>query len=163
MNKLLAVMLALFGIVAVNAAEVNYPESDPAITIDFPADWSVNEEGVLHAMPKDESLALIAMTVAAENFQEAVTAMGKELEELVGDYQEKTAMNETPVEYNGFKMWMSEGTGKVAGKDANIGITLLTVEGSGKATVLITLSDDEAEKKHGAAIKQIVGSLKPAK
>lgn len=171
MKRLLVTFLLCFGLAApavivpnmiapsVASAEILKHE-ESRLQIFVPDDWvkDTEDEDLLTVHPKDESVGMFFLVVDASDFEAAMDEVGKELDKIVKDFKEDGEAKEDTL--NGLKVIYQDGTGKIEGKPADVGLMVILAEKTKKVVIVFAAGEKGKYKKHEPTLTKIFKSIK---
>lgn len=170
MKRLFVTFLLCFGLAApavvapnliapsVASAEILKHE-EARLQIFIPDNWvQETEEDLLIVHPKDESVGMFFFVADASDFEKAMEAFGTEMDKIVKDYKEDGEAKEDTL--NGLKVVYQDGTGKIEGKPADVGMMVIIAEKTKKVVIVFAAGEKGKYKKHEATLGKIFKSIK---
>lgn len=135
---------------------VSHPEAK--VQIWFPDNWEQSiEDGTLKVVSPDEELEIYAYLIEADELNEAMSDLDKELSKYVKDL--KPNGEPTTIKLDEMDAMFMDGKGKVDGKDYDLGLILLATP-TGKIMVLFAEGLPASVKKYEQDITKILMSIK---
>lgn len=157
----LASFATLLAASAANAEQTyEYPADDPFFTISFPDKWTIEgDDESLSAAPKDESVAVELIALAAEDFEaaldEAAAAIEDGFDNVSYDDPQEGKVNEMDV-------LLINAEGAVDGQKLHISICLFAPEGAETIFMMFFFAPPDAFEAHGEELNGILQSIKGA-
>jgi hypothetical protein len=161
MKKLLLALLLPLFIVAAQAGEFKLPKDKPLITATFPSDWKVKyDEGGLDITSADEEIYIYMDAHDNASIDAAIkdTIDYLKKEKVTID---KSTEKKSEGKLNGMDVADFSWSGKDKDGACNVSLALIAPT-KDKLILLLYWVTPEGEKKNAAALKAILGSIKPA-
>lgn len=161
MTKIVFLALAALALTAAPAAAETKTHSAAKIQMDVPSGWKVQSKGdVMSVADPTDELGFIFIITDAKDLDSVVAKLDKEVAKVASDITWKKKKPE-PLTLNGMKALGNKGTGKVAGKSADLALLLVRTPAD---KVLLILGAVESSRKdaHRAEVQQFIASIKPA-
>ena len=161
MKSLIAAALAAFAFAGMTqAAEMKFPSSEPVASITLPDGWKANEtESGMEVSTPDESIYL-AVDIAEPKETEQVAKEAIEWLGSEGVTVDPASQKESQDKINGRDIFFLDWKGKDKEGEASIGLAALVLTAD-TVLVLTYWGDPAEEKKNGAAVLDILKSIKP--
>jgi hypothetical protein len=156
----LAISLAVLSAFAGSASAEVKTHPTAKVSIDIPSNWTSKSDGdVMMVTDPTQDVAFIIVVAELADLNSAVAGLDKKLAGTLTDV--KWAGKPQDMALNGMKGIKNQGTGKVNGKPADLG--LIVVKTPAKKAFLVVAAVDSAKKAaHKDEIKAVLNSIKPA-
>jgi hypothetical protein len=128
------------------------------LKVTVPATWKheVDDDDVLTMVSPDENVAITFVNIPANALNAALDEAEKQIKQVVQGFKEKGDGKE--IKINGMDAFMGEGTGKVDGKDVEVGV--LFVKNGNNVLFVFALGVKGKTDAHDNAVGQILNSIK---
>jgi hypothetical protein len=130
------------------------------VSMDVPSGWTSKSDADMTIItdPTQEAAFIIVVSEAAD-LKASVAGLDAKLAKVLTDV--KWAGKPKAIKLNGMDGIKNEGSGKVSGKPTDLGLIVLTTP-SKKALVVVAAVESSKKAAHGAEIKAVANSIKPA-
>ena len=161
MKRNVLVALALVALAAAPAAAEVKKHPTAKVEIDVPSTWKMDGKAdVMTLADPTNEVGIILIVTEAKDLQKVVGELDKQLAKVATDIKWAKPKPEA-VKLNGMDALANRGTGKVSGKDANLGLLLVHTPAD-KILLVVAMVEAAKDAQHKAEIDKLISSIKPS-
>lgn len=136
----------------------HYTHKEGGIQFDLPAGWKAEPNGdQMTLSTSDGSLSVVIYVASEDNFDQATSALDKELSKTIKNVKENGDPKETNV--GGMSTVSQSGTGDVNGTEIQWAVDLIKAK---KPVIVLTFAAPGVWEKHQSEYQEFAKSIKPA-